>query len=244
MQIENQHRLIYALDDARNINQALNLIEKVTPVVRFFKFGEEFFINSLLKMITPHLYGAKIFADVKLYNTPNVVTNTCKILANDLGVDFITVHSAPQNVAAALQGVYGTKTQILAVTVLTSHNDADVMRMGFHDLEIFGSETRVEKLVRIRAALAVKEGTHGLVCSGLEAANLRYIYGDELVLVTPGIRNPGEALNDQSRVVSPHQAFENGADYIVVGRGIRNAVNPYIAAEEYLDAITDIFNNK
>lgn len=244
MKIENHHRLIYALDDARNVNQALDLVEKVVPVVKFFKFGEEFFINSQLKMITPHLHRAKIFADVKLYNTPNVVTNTCKILSNDLGVDFITVHSAPQNVAAALQGVHGTPTKILAVTVLTSHNDADVIRMGYQDFEIFGRETRVDKLVKLRAALAIREGTHGLVCSGLEAETLRYIHGDELILVTPGIRNPGEALNDQNRVVTPIEAFQAGADYIVVGRGIRNAVNPYIAAEEYLETITEYFKNR
>lgn len=243
MKLENNnYRLIYALDDVTNVDSAYALIEKVSPVVKFYKFGEEFFINSMLNQLSPIVRGtgAKIFADVKLYNTPNVVTNTCKILS-DLGVDFITVHAFPQNVAAAIKGVQGTNTKILAVTVLTSHNDFDIVKMGYHDMEIYGAETRAEKLVKYRAQLAVNEGTHGIVCSGQEASLLRYVHGEDLILVTPGIRFPEQSMDDQSRVVTPTEAFENGADYIVVGRGIRRAPNPYLAAEEYLESISNYF---
>jgi orotidine-5'-phosphate decarboxylase len=241
MKEQNEYRLIYALDDVTNIDQANKLIDQVDPAVKFYKFGEEFFINNSLTQIRHRIPDAKIFADVKLYNTPNVVTNTCKILSNELGVDFITVHAFPQNVISAVQGVQGTKTKILAVTVLTSHSDADIIRMGYHDFEIFGDETRSDKLVRIRAQQAVNEGAHGLVCSGHEVYRLRYIYGDDLILVTPGIRFADQSLDDQNRVVTPQEAFENGTDYIVVGRGIRRAENPYIAAEQYIDVIKKHF---
>ena len=140
-----------------------------------------------------------------------------------LGATFLTVHAYPQTMKAAVEGKRGSTLRILAVTVLTSYDDADLAAAGY--------DLSVAELVAARAAQARDTGVDGLVCSAEEAANLRGIVGPGMVLVTPGIRPAGSASGDQKRIMTPARAIEAGADYLVVGRPIVEAGDPKAAAD-------------
>jgi orotidine-5'-phosphate decarboxylase len=146
-----------------------------------------------------------------------------------MGVTFLTVHAYPQTMRAAVAAKAGSDLGILAVTVLTSYNDADLAESGYG--------VKVEQLVAERAALAHDIGVDGLVCSAEEAASLRRIVGPGMCLVTPGIRPAGATRGDQKRVATPAQAIAAGADYLVVGRPILQADNPQAAANAIVEEI-------
>jgi orotidine-5'-phosphate decarboxylase len=140
-----------------------------------------------------------------------------------LGATFLTVHAYPQTMKAAVEGKRGSKLRILAVTVLTSYDDADLAAAGY--------ELNVKELAAARAEQARDIGVDGLVCSAEEVATLRGIAGRGMVLVTPGIRPAGSAQGDQKRIMTPVQAIAAGADYLVVGRPIVEARDPKAAAD-------------
>ncbi len=162
-----------------------------------------------------------MFVDLKLHDIGNTVASGVKSVSR-LGATFLTVHAYPQTMKAAAQAREGG-LRILAVTVLTSYDDADLAAAGY--------DTSVRELVAQRAAQARDIGVDGLVCSPEEAANLRGIVGDKLVLVTPGIRPAGAEAGDQKRIATPAAAIAAGADYLVVGRPIVAAADPKAAAE-------------
>ena len=229
--IPRAERLIVALDvpDAR---QARALAEKLGDAVRFYKVGLELSSTGgyfeLIDWLTAR--GNKVFADLKLYDIPETVRRATANLSKR-GATFLTVHGhrSVMEAAAKEKGAM----QILAVTVLTSFDQ--------RDLDDMGSTKSVEHLVLARAKGAVETGCDGVISSGLEAAKLKAEFGKRLLVVTPGIRPVGADTGDQKRTVDVAQAFANGADYIVVGRPVRDAADPRAAAQRIQETIQGIF---
>jgi orotidine-5'-phosphate decarboxylase len=164
----------------------------------------------------------QVFADLKLHDIGHTVARGVESVAR-LGATFLTVHAYPQTMHAAVDARAGSKLRILAVTVLTSYDDADLAAAGY--------DFTVDELVAERAAQARDIGVDGLVCSPEEVANVRAIAGARMTLVTPGIRPAGAASGDQKRVMTPAKAIAAGADYLVVGRPVIEAPDPKAAAQ-------------
>jgi orotidine-5'-phosphate decarboxylase len=215
-------RLIVALD-APNVDVARGWVRALGPSVSFYKVGMELVYAGGLPFARELIdAGKQVFIDLKLHDIPNTVERATKRIAG-LGATFLTVHAYPQTMAAAAAGAEGSALGILAVTVLTSSDDADLKQAGY----AFG----VGDLVARRAEQAMQAGISGLVASAEEAARLKRIVGARLKLVTPGIRPAGAAKGDQKRVATPAGALRDGADFLVVGRPITEAADPRAAAE-------------
>jgi orotidine-5'-phosphate decarboxylase len=227
-----RERLIFALDVA-DAEQARGLVEQLGDSVEFYKIGLELFMAGGYFELIDWLVARhkKIFCDLKFFDVPATVAAAIKRL-NHRGVTFATIHgnqAIMQAAAAAKQDV-----KVLAVTVLTSLDRGDLDDLGF--------TCDVEQLVLSRARRALEAGCDGVVSSGLEAIPLRQYIDNRLLIVTPGIRPvENRPSDDQKRVVSVEQAFKNGADYIVVGRPIRDAVDPRAAAEAIHVSIANVF---
>ena len=217
-----RERLIFAMDVAEP-QAARQLVETLGESVGFYKIGLELFMSGgyfeLLEWLAAR--GKKIFVDLKFFEVPATVAAAVRQLRNR-GVTFATVHGnqSIMEAAAAAKG----DVKVLAVTVLTSLDRGDLDDLGF--------SCDVEKLVLSRARRALEAGCDGVVSSGLEAKMLRQFVDDRLIVVTPGIRPvENRPSDDQKRVVTVEQAFAWGADYIVVGRPIRDAADPRQMAE-------------
>ena len=225
--IPRAERLIVALD-VPTPKEARALAEKLGDSVRFYKIGLELFTAEgyfeLLAWLTGR--GNKVFADLKLYDIPETVRRAVANLRST-GATFLTVHAHRSVMEAAAREKGGMK--ILAVTVLTSFDQRDLEGLG-----------TVEQVVLARAKGAVETGCDGVISSGLEAKVLKKEFKDRLLVVTPGIR-PKAAGDDQKRTVDVAQAFANGADYIVVGRPVRDAPDPREAAEAIQATISTVF---
>jgi orotidine-5'-phosphate decarboxylase len=225
--IPRAERLIVALD-VPTAKEARALADKLGDTVRFYKIGLELFTAEgyfeLLSWLTAR--GNKVFADLKLYDIPETVRRAVANLRSS-GATFLTVHGHRSVMEAAAREKGGMK--ILAVTVLTSFDQRDLEGLG-----------TVEQVVLARAKGAVETGCDGVISSGLEAKVLKKEFKDRLLIVTPGIR-PKAAGDDQKRTVDVAQAFANGADYIVVGRPIRDAADPRRAAEAIQATIATAF---
>ncbi len=219
--IEPGDRLIVALD-APDTLEAERLVAELGDSVRFYKIGMELVYGGGLGL-APKLAqaGKKVFVDLKLHDIPNTVERATAQIAR-LGAYFLTVHAYPQTMRAATAGARGSGLKLLAVTVLTSCDDADLAEAGY--------ALGVSALVARRAAQAQAAGIDGLVASASEAVRLRAIVGDSIVLVTPGIRPAGAAAGDQKRVATPTEAIADGADYLVVGRPVTQSPDPKAAA--------------
>jgi orotidine-5'-phosphate decarboxylase len=219
--IPRDERLIVALD-VPSAAEARALAGKLGDAVRFYKVGLELFSAAGYFELVDWLVGRgnRVFADLKLYDIPETVSRAVANLRS-CGATFLTVHGHRSVMEAAAREKGALK--ILAVTVLTSFDQRDLNEMGI-------SKT-LEQLVLERARGAVEAGCDGVIASGLEAAKLKAEFRDRLLVVTPGIR-PVESrpADDQKRTVDVAQAFANGADYIVVGRPIRQAADPRAAA--------------
>lgn len=225
-------RLIVALD-VPGVAEARDMVERLGDAVTFYKIGLELFMAgdyfTLLAWLKGH--GKKVFADLKFFDVPATVGRAVRSLSAT-GADFATVHGndAILRAAAAEKGTL----KILAVTVLTSLDRGDLDDLGF--------ACDVEKLVLSRARRALALGCDGVVSSGLEAAQLRAELGDKLLIVTPGIRPvENRPVDDQKRVVTLEDAFRSGADYIVVGRPIRDAADPRAMALDMQQRIAALF---
>ena len=230
--IPRAERLIVALD-VPTAKEARALVEKLGDAVRFYKIGLELFTSEgtfeLLAWLTAR--GSKVFADLKLYDIPETVRRAVANLRGR-GATFLTVHGHRSVMEAAAREKGAMK--ILAVTVLTSFDQRDLIEMG--------STRTVEQLVLARARGAAESGCDGVIASGLEAQALKSEFKDRLLVVTPGIRPvENKPLDDQKRTVDVAQAFANGADYIVVGRPIREARDPKEAAENIQRTIATLF---
>jgi len=220
--------------DVADCDQARSLAEQLGDSVVFYKLGLQLMMSGGYFDLIDWLLarGKKVFADLKFFDIPATVGSAVRQL-NDRGVSFVTVHGNRSIMQAAAQNK-GASMKVLGVTVLTSLDRGDLDDLGF--------DCDVEELVLSRAKQALEAGCDGVISSGLEAAKLREHIDSRLLVITPGIR-PVEntSTEDQKRVVSVEQAFRNGADYIVVGRPIRDAENPRKAAEEIQATIAGLF---
>ena len=230
--IDPRDRLIFALDVPTRA-AAMEWIERLGDAVSFYKLGLEFCMSGEYFPVLAELRarGKKVFADLKFSDVPATVRGAVAALAGH-GATYCTLHGTSGVYRAAVP-VKGAM-QLLAVTVLTSVDAAEVAEMGWSGA--------VEELVSQRARRAVEAGIDGLICSGQEAARLRRELGAGPVIVTPGIRAAGEqGSDDQKRTMTLEQAFRAGADHIVVGRPIRNAADPRAAAEAMQAEIAALF---
>lgn len=217
-----RERLIFAMDVA-DPAAARRLVEVLGDSVAFYKIGLELFMSGGYFELLDWLAacGKKIFVDLKFFDVPATVAAAVRQLRGR-GVTFATVHGNQSIMEAA--GAAKGDVKVLAVTVLTSLDRGDLDDLGF--------ACDVEQLVLSRARRALEAGCDGVVSSGLEAKMLRQFVDDRLIVVTPGIRPvENRPVDDQKRVVTVEQAFEWGADYIVVGRPIRDAADPRASAE-------------
>jgi orotidine-5'-phosphate decarboxylase len=215
-------RLIVALDMS-DVGEARRQVEQIGESAVFYKVGMELAYGGGLPLVSElAAEGKQIFLDLKLHDIPNTVERATAQAAQ-LRARFLTVHAYPQTMRAAVAGAKGSGMQILAVTVLTSYDDADL----FDAVYRFG----VVETVRRRAEQALEFGVDGLVASAGEAAMVRQTVGVGLALVTPGIRPAGGTVGDQKRVATPAEAIRKGADYLVVGRPVTRARDPRAAAE-------------
>ena len=215
-------RLIVALDTP-DVGEARRLAERIGAAAIFYKIGMELAYGGGLKLVTElAAAGKQVFLDLKLHDIPNTVERATA-QAGKLGARFLTVHAYPQTMRAAVVGAKETGMQVLAVTVLTSYDDADLFDACYR----FG----VVETVRRRGEQALELGVDGLVASAEEAAMLRQAVGAGMLIVTPGIRPAGAAAGDQKRLATPAEAIRNGADYLVVGRPVTQAPDPRAAAE-------------
>jgi orotidine-5'-phosphate decarboxylase len=214
-------RLIVALD-LPSVPEAEALIDRIGDAATFYKIGYRLgYAGGLALAERLAARGLKIFLDLKLHDIGNTVEEGVRS-ASGLGATFLTVHAYPQTMRAALRG-RGEGLKILAVTVLTSYDDADAAEAGYG--------LPVAELVAKRAAQAAEIGVDGLVCSAAEATSVRRIVGPDRLIVTPGIRPAGAEAGDQKRVMTPGDARKAGIDHVVVGRPITGAADPRAVAQ-------------
>jgi orotidine-5'-phosphate decarboxylase len=223
-----RERLIVALD-VPSVTAAEAMVTRLGESVRFYKIGYQLaFAGGLPFAAGLIASGKQVFLDLKLHDIGNTVAKGVEGVAK-IGATFLTVHAYPQTMKAAVESRRGSKLRILAVTVLTSYDDADLAAAGY--------KMNVKELAAARAAQARENGVDGLVCSAEEATALRDIAGPGMVLVTPGIRPAGSATGDQKRIMTPAKAIAAGADYLVVGRPVIEAADPKKAADAIIAEI-------
>ena len=218
--------IIVALD-VEDAAQALRLVEQLGDSVAFYKVGLELFAAEgpgVVRELTSR--GKHVFVDLKMYDIGETVRRAAARVAN-LGARFLTVHSSPQVIRAALAGAAGSPLKILAVTVLTSFDDGDVADLGYTGRTAAG-------LVEHFTAKGAAAGVDGFICSPLELARVRAIAGPGAILVAPGVRSAGALQGDQKRVATPVEAVAAGANYLVIGREITRASDPRAAAQRML----------
>ena len=226
-----EDRLIFALDYP-SIEDAMAIVETLGDSVTFYKVGLELFMTGggfdLVKWLTER--DKKVFVDLKFFDVPQTVQSAVRALSKH-GAEFATVHGNDSIMEAAAKDKGDMK--ILAVTVLTSLDEGDMKDLGF--------KADVKDIVLSRAKRALKLGCDGVVSSGLEVSELRQQLGEKFIFVTPGIR-PVKNTDDQKRTVSVEEAFHNGADYIVVGRPIKDHADPKQAAVDIQEKIRKVFS--
>jgi orotidine-5'-phosphate decarboxylase len=234
MQLAPRDRLIVALD-LSSVEEAKAMVARLGEAVSFYKIGYQLaFAGGLAYAPVLADAGKRVFLDLKLHDIGNTVSEGVRSVSR-LGASFLTVHAYPQTMKAAVEARDGN-LHILAVSVLTSYNDADLAAAGYR--------TTVTELVAARAAQARDIGIDGLVCAATEAAKVRAIVGQKLALVTPGIRPAGADAGDQKRIMTPAKAIAAGADYLVVGRPIMAAADPKAAAEAIVEEIAKQTNGE
>ncbi len=229
--------IIFPLD-VPTLEDAIPLISLLSPHVGMFKVGLELFIRSGPEVIRyiKSQSDVGIFLDLKLHDIPATVERAMRSVA-ELGVDLATVHcgeSSDMLKAAAAGG--GGRVRVLGVTVLTSVSEEDFLASGF--------QVKIPELVIRRAVMAKTAGLSGIVCSGLEVERIKSVCGSEFLCVTPGIRPAWETVagDDQQRVSTPGGAVKNGSDYLVIGRPIRDAETPEIAARMISEEIEAVIS--
>ncbi len=216
------HRLIVALD-VPTLEAARRLVDALAGTVRFFKLGMWLLFQPNADALVSELAaGHELFLDYKLHDIGETVRHGAASIARR-GARFLTVHGEPEVMRAAVAGAAGSALQVLAVTVLTNLDDAALRKAGYAG--------DVAALVRLRAQAAAQAGCAGVIASAADDLSaLRETLGPGRLIVTPGIRMPGDPAGDQRRTATPAQAIQRGADYLVVGRPIVQAASPRDAA--------------
>ncbi len=217
-------RLIVALD-VPDGDQARALAARLVGHVGVFKVGKQLFTSAGPTVVTDLVAaGSAVFLDLKYHDIPNTVAGATAAAAR-LGVSLLTVHAlgGREMIAAAARAVRSTAARVLAVTILTSHEEGT--------LEEIGLAGPVTSAVERLALLARMAGAHGVVASPREIAAIRAACGPDFLIVTPGIRPAGTRADDQARIATPAAALAAGADYLVVGRPITESPDPAAAAD-------------
>lgn len=223
-------RLIVALD-VESVEAARALIATLGDAVSFYKVGMELaFAGGLALVDELKASGRKVFVDLKLHDIGQTVERATRQIAR-LGADFLTIHGFPQTMRAARLGAGDSGLRLLAVTVMTSYDDADLAEAGY--------DCSVADLVARRAVQARDVGVDGLILSPQEVATIRALVGPSMALVTPGVRPAGGDIGDQKRVMTAALAIAAGADHLVVGRPVTRAADPRGAAERLVAEIED-----
>ena len=236
---QGKDRIIFPLD-VPTIDEAKNYIELLATSVGLFKVGLELFIHSGPEIIEfIHKQStARVFLDLKLHDIPATVSRAMARIA-ELGVEFTTVHVGENQrmLAAAVEGS-GGMVKVLGVTVLTSVCAADLKAAGYRE-DFYGDMLHA---VMQRARIAHSTGCAGVICSGLEAARIKKKFGKIFLAVTPGIRPAWTATEkeDQQRITTPAQAISAGADYLVIGRPVRDSEDPVRAASRIAAEIEEV----
>ncbi len=229
-------RMILALDVPSG-EEAERLMDLTGDAVRFVKIGLELYTAAGPAIVDHALtHGKRVFLDLKFLDIEETVRRaTARVAA--MGVDFLTVHANRKALAAAVEGRGARREdglKLLAVTVLTNFDANDLRDMGI--------QWTVADLVAARAELAHEVGCDGVIASGEEPAAIRQKVGGSFLIITPGIRPAGTGADDHARVTTPAQAIKAGADYLVVGRPIRDAADPQAAAEEIVREMQAAFD--
>lgn len=219
-------RVICALD-VPTTDEARALVERIGDAVGFYKVGLQLFASDGMGLARElKASGAQVFLDWKLHDIGATVEKATAVLAN-AGCDLLTVHARPQVMAAAARGAAGSDLKILGVTVLTSLTDDD-LKADDHTMTTF-------ELVELRVRQALDAGLHGVVASPVEATRVRQLAleqaREDFLIVTPGVRPAGAAMNDQARSATPRTALETGATHLVIGRPITAVADPRAAAQ-------------
>ena len=226
-------KIIVAMDFA-NEAQALCLAEQLNPAQCRLKVGKELFTRFGTSLVQQFMdRGFSIFLDLKYHDIPNTVARAC-LAAADLGVWMVNIHTlgGPKMMEAAanqLAKLREPKPLLIGVTILTSHNDADMAAIGLQGT-VMDNATKL-------ALQAKQAGLDGVVCSAQEATHLKKNCGADFCLVTPGIRLQAVADDDQQRVMTPTNAIANGADYLVIGRPITQAESPQLVLSSIADSL-------
>jgi orotidine-5'-phosphate decarboxylase len=219
-------RLIVGLD-VPTVAEAEKVVRDLDGVVSFYKIGYQLaFAGGLDFARELASGGTRVFLDMKLLDIDNTVAKGVENIVK-MGMTMLTLHAYPKTMRAAVEAARGSDLTLLAVTVLTSMDENDVVEAGY--------EYDPHTLVLRRAEQALHAGMGGIVCSAHEAAAVRKIVGPDLALVTPGIRPAGAEHGDQKRVVTPRDAIRNGSSHLVVARPIVGAVDRRAAAQAILD---------
>ncbi len=233
------NKLIVALDYS-DLREAEKIVKKISPIVKIFKVGKELFTTAgpdAVKMVRS--YKCEVFLDLKFHDIPNTVGSACEAAAK-LGVFLMNVHaSGGKNMMfSAMQAVNKVAVEkkvsppkVLGVTVLTSFNDRDLHEVGVGK--------KVKDQVKNLAVLAKNCGLDGVVASGQEISLIRKACGKDFLIVTPGVRPTWAAHGDQKRIMTPKEAVDTGASFIVVGRPITQHPQPLVGAEKILKEIED-----
>ncbi len=236
--MKKENALIVALDFS-DLSEAEKIVKKIVPLVKFFKIGKELFTSAgpeAIEMV--HSHKGRVFLDLKFHDIPNTVGSACEAAARH-GVFMMNVHALGGKtmmyhaVQAVHRGAHEKKIQppkILGVTVLTSLTDRDLKEIGI--------KKKVKQEVQDLAVLTQRCGLDGVVASGQEIRPIRDVAGKNFIIVTPGVRPIWAPHGDQKRVITPKEAIDLGADYIVVGRPITQHPQPLIAAEKILEEVS------
>jgi orotidine-5'-phosphate decarboxylase len=224
--------VIVALDYA-SAEPALALAARLSPELCRLKVGKELFTRCGPQLVEQlQQQGFEIFLDLKFHDIPNTVAGAVRAAA-ELGVWMVNVHAGGgrrmmEAAADALQA-YANRPLLIGVTVLTSMTDQDLQELGY-------TESATQRVLRL-AAMSAASGLDGVVCSAMEAPELRRDRGEAFCLVTPGIRLAGDDAGDQRRVVTPADALSLGSDYLVIGRSVTGAEDPMAALQRVSDEL-------
>lgn len=223
------HKIIVALD-VTNIDTAIRIVDDLGGSIQWYKIGSVLFTKygpEIIKAVKDW-HGKRVMLDLKYHDIPNTVEMACENAA-DMGVDMLTIHlsGGRDMIDAACNGVAGTQTKVLGISILTSHTNSSIAEVGMSE------QLNIHDHIRNLVSLGIDCGTHGIVCSPRETKFLRNELGDGFDIVNPGIRLKKDASHDQKRITGPKEAFDNGANFIVVGRSIIMAKNPRAKVQEY-----------
>ncbi len=224
-----ENRIIVALDVPTK-GKALELVEKLRDQISFFKIGLQLYTvegPEIVRAVSPR--GSKVFLDLKLHDIPNTVARAVES-ATCLGVEMLTIHlSGGSEMIRAATSAHAHNMLLLGVTVLTSATEETLREIGVQD--------NVDKQVLRLAKLGVEAGIDGIVASPHEIKSLRREFGNKVKIIVPGVRPSWSEPGDQRRTMTPHEALEAGADYLVIGRPITAHQNPQEAVAKILDEI-------